>query len=111
MSSLKKLSVFGLGKLGACMAATFAERGFDVLGVDINAEAVRKINAGEAPVDEPLLAETVAKAGKRLRDGLCLVAVGQRQAVGAGRRHIGRDGSRDEGCGGGFGHGELQEIR
>ena len=67
MASLKKLSVFGLGKLGACMAATFAERGFDVLGVDINAEAVRKMNAGEAPVDEPLLAETIAKAGKRLR--------------------------------------------
>lgn len=67
MASLKKLSVFGLGKLGACMAATFAERGNDVLGVDINADAVRKINAGEAPVDEPLLAETVTRAGKRLR--------------------------------------------
>lgn len=67
MSRLTKLSVFGLGKLGACMAATFAERGFEVLGVDINAEAVRKINAGEAPVDEPLLAETIAKAGPRLR--------------------------------------------
>jgi UDPglucose 6-dehydrogenase len=67
MASLKKLSVFGLGKLGACMAATFAQRGFDVLGVDINPEAVRKINVGEAPVDEPLLAETVAQAGQRLR--------------------------------------------
>ena len=67
MSSLKKLSVFGLGKLGACMAATFAERGYSVLGVDINAECVRKLNAGEAPVDEPLLAETVARAGNRLR--------------------------------------------
>jgi len=64
---LKKLSVFGLGKLGACMAATFAQRGFQVLGVDINAEAVRKINAGQPPVEEPLLAETMAGAGKRLR--------------------------------------------
>lgn len=67
MASLKKLSVFGLGKLGACMAATFAQRGFQVLGVDINAEAVRKINAGQPPVDEPLLAETMAGAGRRLR--------------------------------------------
>ena len=50
MSNLQKLSVFGLGKLGACMAATFAQKGFDVLGVDINAEAVGKINAGEPPV-------------------------------------------------------------
>ena len=67
MSSLKKLSVFGLGKLGACMAATFAQRGFDVLGVDINPEAVRKVNAGLPPVDEPLLPETIRQAGKRLR--------------------------------------------
>lgn len=67
MPSLKKLSVFGLGKLGACMAATFAERGFEVLGEDINPEAVRKLNAGEAPVSEPLLAETIVKAGSRLR--------------------------------------------
>src|SRR5437879_4361284 len=67
MSSLKKLSVFGLGKLGACMAATFAQRGCDVLGVDINAEFVRKINAGEPPVDEPVLPQTMAEAGKRFR--------------------------------------------
>jgi UDPglucose 6-dehydrogenase len=67
LKNLKKLSVFGLGKLGACMAATFAGSGFDVLGVDINPETVRKMNAGEAPVDEPLLAGIVARAGKRLR--------------------------------------------
>jgi UDPglucose 6-dehydrogenase len=67
MSRLKRLSVFGLGKLGACMAATFAQRGYEVLGVDINDEAVRKINSGRPPVDEPLLPETMHKAGKRLR--------------------------------------------
>ncbi len=60
MSSLKKISVFGLGKLGTCMAATFAQRGFDVLGVDINPEAVRKINVGEAPVGR-----TVARRNRR----------------------------------------------
>lgn len=49
------------------MAATFASRGFDVLGVDINADAVAKINAGQAPVDEPRLAETMKAAGKRFR--------------------------------------------
>jgi len=67
MSNLKKLSVVGLGKLGACMAATFARRGWNVLGVDINAEAVRKINPGVAPVDEPLLADTITAGRKRLR--------------------------------------------
>jgi len=67
MSSLKKLSVVGLGKLGACMAATFAQRGFHVVGVDINAETVDKINAGKPPVDEPLLAEAMQAGRKRLR--------------------------------------------
>ena len=67
MATLKKLSVFGLGKLGACMAATFAQAGYEVLGVDINPEFVHKINEGLAPVDEPLLAETIKKAGKHLR--------------------------------------------
>ncbi|HTL56891.1 MAG TPA: nucleotide sugar dehydrogenase [Candidatus Limnocylindrales bacterium] len=67
MSSLKRLSVFGMGKLGACMAATMAQRGFEVLGVDINPEAVRKINAGKPPVDEPRLAKTMAAAKGRFR--------------------------------------------
>jgi UDPglucose 6-dehydrogenase len=56
-----------MGKLGACMAATLAQRGFEVLGVDINAEVVRKINSGEPPVEEPRLAKTMAGAKSRLR--------------------------------------------
>jgi UDPglucose 6-dehydrogenase len=67
MKSIKSISVCGLGKLGACMAATFAARGFPVVGVDIDPEKVRKINAGLPPVDEPLLAETLAEAKGRLR--------------------------------------------
>jgi UDPglucose 6-dehydrogenase len=67
MKSIQSISVFGLGKLGACIAATFAQRGFDVVGVDTDPEKVKKINDGLAPVEEPLLAETVAAAGKRLR--------------------------------------------
>lgn len=66
-SELKRISVFGLGKLGACLAATLAQRGFDVVGIDVNPESVRRINAGEAPVEEPLIAETITQAGRRLR--------------------------------------------
>ncbi len=66
MAEFKKLSVFGLGKLGACLAATLAQRGFEVVGIDIHADAVGRINAGIPPVDEPLLTETMADAGKRL---------------------------------------------
>src|SRR4030081_3016535 len=67
MKSITSMSVCGLGKLGACMAATFAARGFPVVGVDIDPEKIRKVNAGLPPVDEPLLAETIAEAGSRFR--------------------------------------------
>ena len=67
MKPLQSLAVCGLGKLGSCMAATLAMRGFDVLGVDIDAEKVRRVNEGLPPVDEPLLAETVAAGRARLR--------------------------------------------
>jgi UDPglucose 6-dehydrogenase len=67
MKQIKKASVCGLGKLGACIAATLAARGFEVVGVDIDPEKVRRVNAGEPPVEEPLLAETIAAAKGRLR--------------------------------------------
>src|SRR5438105_4016828 len=67
MKSIKSVSVCGLGKLGACMAATFAARGFSVVGVDIDPEKVRKVNAAIPPVDEPLLAETMKEGRERLR--------------------------------------------
>jgi UDPglucose 6-dehydrogenase len=67
MKSIKSVSVCGLGKLGACMAATFAARGYSVVGVDIDSEKVRKVNAGQAPVDEPMLAETMGEGRESLR--------------------------------------------
>ena len=45
MKSIKSASVFGLGKLGACIAATLAQRGFEVVGVDIEPEKVREATA------------------------------------------------------------------
>jgi UDPglucose 6-dehydrogenase len=67
MTSIRSISVCGLGKLGACMAATFAARGFPVVGVDIDPEKIRMVNTGVPPVDEPLLAETMAEATGRFR--------------------------------------------
>jgi UDPglucose 6-dehydrogenase len=67
MKSVKSISVCGLGKLGSCIAATFAERGFEVVGVDIDPEKVSKINQGLPPVEEPLLAETISAGRSRLR--------------------------------------------
>jgi UDPglucose 6-dehydrogenase len=64
---LKKLSVIGLGKLGACSAACFAYRGYDVIGLDLNEGFVEAVNKGNAPVTEPRLQELITDSGNRLR--------------------------------------------
>lgn len=62
-----KISIIGLGKLGACSAACFAYRGFDTIGVDINKSFVDAINHGKAPVYEPRLQEFITASRGRLR--------------------------------------------
>lgn len=63
----ERISVVGLGKLGLCLAACFAERGFETIGVDIEQNVVNCVNAGCAPWYEPGLAELLAKhSGSRL---------------------------------------------
>jgi UDPglucose 6-dehydrogenase len=61
-----KIAVVGLGKLGAPLAAVMASKGIDVLGIDVNPEAVRLVNEGLAPVDEPGLQELVTSSRDRL---------------------------------------------
>lgn len=58
-----KLAIIGLGYVGLPVACLFAEAGFDVIGVDIQAERVAQINAGLSPIqgDEPGLAELLAQ--------------------------------------------------
>jgi UDPglucose 6-dehydrogenase len=62
-----RISVVGLGKLGACMAATMASKGAHVMGVDVNPSTVEALNAGRAPVFEPHLQEMIAANRPRLR--------------------------------------------
>jgi UDPglucose 6-dehydrogenase len=61
-----RVAVVGLGKLGAPLAAVLASKGNDVLGIDVNPEAVRRLEQGVAPVDEPGLQELVSQSGDRL---------------------------------------------
>lgn len=62
-----RISVIGLGKLGACTAACFASKGFEVIGVDINKDFVDAINEGRAPVVEPRLQELITGSKGRLK--------------------------------------------
>ena len=57
-----KISVIGLGYVGAVSAACLARRGHEVVGVDVNPRKVASINDGIAPVLEPGLPEATAQA-------------------------------------------------
>jgi len=64
-----RIAIFGLGYVGCVSAACLARDGHEVVGVDVKAEKVAAINAGECPIIEPGLAELVREnvAAGRLR--------------------------------------------
>lgn len=62
-----KISVFGLGYVGAVSCACLPELGHEVIGVDTNPSKVRMINDGQSPVVEEginELIEAAVRAGK-----------------------------------------------
>nr|WP_281023783.1 nucleotide sugar dehydrogenase [Nakamurella multipartita] len=63
------MTVIGCGYLGAVHAACMAELGHDVLGIDVDAAKIAKLNDGVAPFYEPGFPEVLARqlAGGRLR--------------------------------------------
>ncbi|CAM3602658.1 UDP-glucose dehydrogenase family protein [Isoptericola cucumis] len=56
-----KVSVIGLGYLGAVHAASMASLGHDVVGVDVDAGRVAALAAGKAPFFEPGLDDLLAR--------------------------------------------------
>jgi len=67
VTEVQSVSVVGLGKLGSPMVACLAEKGFSVVGVDLNQTFVSQINEGKAPVQEPGLDEMLARNRERIR--------------------------------------------
>ena len=56
------ISVYGLGKMGLPLANVFADKGADVLGVDINKDVVKNLNKGINHIkEEPGLDELLRK--------------------------------------------------
>jgi UDPglucose 6-dehydrogenase len=72
-----KAAVVGLGKLGAPLAAVLASKGNEVLGIDVNPEAVRLLNDGRAPVEEPGLQALVSASRDTLSATTELAAAGR----------------------------------
>jgi len=58
---LPAIAVFGLGYVGCVTAACFAELGYRVTGVDVDARKVTAIQEGQSPFYEPGLEPLIAK--------------------------------------------------
>ena len=61
-----RVSVFGLGYVGAVSCGCFAADGFTVIGVDVNPAKVALMNAGTSPIIEEKIGAMLADA---VRDG------------------------------------------
>jgi UDPglucose 6-dehydrogenase len=62
-----KVSVIGLGKLGLCIAAVLADRGFKVTGVDVDKFKVDVVNSGRSPIPEAGLEKLIRKNHENLK--------------------------------------------
>jgi GDP-mannose 6-dehydrogenase len=60
-----KVSVFGLGYVGAVSCACLPELGHEVIGVDVHPAKVEMINAGQSPVVEEHINELIEAAVQR----------------------------------------------
>lgn len=65
MNDIKTVSVIGLGYIGLPTAATLANAGFDVLGVDVHPDIVETINSGNIHINEQGLDILVRAAVQR----------------------------------------------
>ncbi len=64
---MARVSVFGLGYVGAVTAACLADAGHQMVGVDVNPAKVGMMESGRAPVLEPRLEELVEKGRRTCR--------------------------------------------
>jgi GDP-mannose 6-dehydrogenase len=66
---MKRISVIGLGYVGAVTAGCLAQRGHEVVGVDVNPLKVKTLESGRSPVLEPGLEEYIGSSQRagRLR--------------------------------------------
>lgn len=75
---MARISIFGLGYVGAVSVACFADRGNQVIGVDINPLKVEMINEGRSPIIESGLGDLMKKG---VSDGLIQASTHAKEAV------------------------------
>jgi len=57
-----KISIFGLGYVGAVTTGCLTRQGHSVIGVDVSAQKVEVLQRGEAPIIEPALGDLLRQA-------------------------------------------------
>ncbi len=65
-SKITRASVVGLGKLGSPIVASFASRGYETIGIDVNRNFVEALAAGRAPVKETGLQQLIDEHAQRI---------------------------------------------
>ncbi|HEY0456453.1 MAG TPA: nucleotide sugar dehydrogenase [Verrucomicrobiae bacterium] len=73
-----KISVFGLGYVGAVTAGCLSRRGHEIIGVDVQPKKVEAFNRGEPPIIEPGLEELFRHAKAK---GLLRATVNSEEAI------------------------------
>ena len=73
-----RVSIFGLGYVGAVTAGCLTERGHQVVGADVQVAKVNAFNSGISPIVEPELSELLQRAQ---RDGLLTATIDAEMAV------------------------------
>src|SRR5579885_2720836 len=62
---IKAISIFGLGYVGLCTSACFADKGFRVIGVDVDEEKIKYLARGKSTIYEsnlePMLKRAIEK--------------------------------------------------
>ncbi|GIF05150.1 UDP-glucose dehydrogenase family protein [Actinoplanes siamensis] len=85
MTARPRLTVIGTGYLGATHAICMAVLGLEVLGVDVDADKVDRLNSGVVPFFEPGLPELLTKA---LESGRLRFTTSFREAAAFGDVHF-----------------------
>lgn len=70
----QRICVLGLGYVGLTLATVFADAGFEVEGIEVQADVVEKLRRGEPPFFEPGLTEALRRVvgQQRLRVGTAI---------------------------------------
>lgn len=74
---MKRVAVVGFGYIGSVIGAVLADRGCQVVGIDLNKGLVEAVNRGECPIPEPGINDLVARtvAAGRLSASTDMAAV------------------------------------